>query len=65
MSQPATRQRIERYIPLGSMGAPEDIAHAMLYFASDAARWVTGQTLVVDGGATLPETGYAMEELNP
>jgi 3-oxoacyl-[acyl-carrier protein] reductase len=65
MSQPSTRARIERYIPLGSMGAPEDIAHAMLYLASDAARWVTGQTLVVDGGATLPETGYAMEELNP
>jgi 3-oxoacyl-[acyl-carrier protein] reductase len=47
------------------MGAPEDIAGAMLYFASDAARWVTGQTLVVDGGATLPETGYAMEQLRP
>jgi 3-oxoacyl-[acyl-carrier protein] reductase len=63
MSQPAARARIERYIPLGTMGAPEDIAHAMLYLASDAARWVTGQTLVVDGGATLPETGYAMEQL--
>jgi 3-oxoacyl-[acyl-carrier protein] reductase len=63
MSQPQARARIERYIPLGTMGAPEDIAHAMLYLASDAARWVTGQTLVVDGGATLPETGYAMEQL--
>lgn len=65
MSQPEARARIERYIPLGTMGAPEDIAGAMLYFASDAARWVTGQTLVVDGGATLPETGYAMEQLRP
>lgn len=61
MSEPATRRRIERYIPLGTMGAPEDIANAMLYFASDAARWVTGQTLVVDGGAVLPESGYEME----
>ncbi len=65
MSQPATRRRIERYIPLGTMGAPEDIAHAMLYLASDAARWVTGQTLVVDGGATLPESGYEMEQMQP
>jgi 3-oxoacyl-[acyl-carrier protein] reductase len=65
MSEPATRRRIERYIPLGSMGAPEDIAHAMLYLASDAAHWVTGQTLVVDGGATLPESGYEMEQMHP
>ena len=65
MSQPEARARIERYIPLGTMGAPEDIAHAMLYLASSAGRWVTGQTLVVDGGATLPETGYAMELLPP
>ena len=65
MSQPEARARIERYIPLGAMGAPEDIANAMLYLAGDAARWVTGQTLVVDGGATLPETGYAMEQLQP
>jgi 3-oxoacyl-[acyl-carrier protein] reductase len=62
LSQDPTRQRIERYIPLGTMGAPEDIAYAMMYLASDEARWVTGQTIVVDGGSTLPESGYAMEE---
>jgi 3-oxoacyl-[acyl-carrier protein] reductase len=45
------------------MGAPADIAAAFLFLASDEASWITGQTLVVDGGATLPETGYAMEEL--
>jgi len=61
LSEPKERARIERYIPLGSMGAPADIAQAMLYLASDAARWVTGQTLIVDGGALLPESGYAME----
>ena len=60
MSEPATRRKVEQFIPLGTMGAPEDVAHAMLYFASDAARWVTGQTLVVDGGALLPESGYEM-----
>lgn len=65
ISEPQTRARIERFIPLGCMGEPDDIAQAMLYLASDAARWVTGQTLVVDGGATLPETGYAMESQWP
>ena len=43
-------------IPLGELGMPEDIAHAALYLASDEARYVTGQTIVVDGGQTLPES---------
>ena len=44
---------------LGSLGdaAPLDIAHAMLFLASDEASYITGQTLVVDGGALLPENG--------
>jgi 3-oxoacyl-[acyl-carrier protein] reductase len=32
------------------VGAPEDIAHATLFFASDESRWITGQVLPVDGG---------------
>jgi 3-oxoacyl-[acyl-carrier protein] reductase len=63
LSQSGTRQRIEHYIPLGSMGAANDIAYAMLYLASPAAAFITGQTIVVDGGATLPESGFAMDEL--
>lgn len=63
LSQPATRARIEHYIPLGTMGAASDIANAMLYLASPAAAFITGQTIVVDGGATLPESGFAMDEL--
>jgi 3-oxoacyl-[acyl-carrier protein] reductase len=63
LSQPSIQSRLERYIPLGRMGAPADIAAAFLFLASAEASWITGQTLVVDGGATLPETGYAMEEL--
>jgi 3-oxoacyl-[acyl-carrier protein] reductase len=63
LSQPAVKERLVRYIPLGSAGEPDDIAFAMLYLASDEARWVTGQTLVVDGGMTLPESGQVMEEL--
>ena len=62
LSMPPTRERIERYIPLGRAGQPLDIAYAMLFLASAEACWSTGQTLIVDGGATLPETGYAMEE---
>jgi NAD(P)-dependent dehydrogenase (short-subunit alcohol dehydrogenase family) len=37
-------------IALGRLGEPEDIARAVLFFASDDARYVTGQTISVDGG---------------
>lgn len=37
-------------IPLGRLGTPEDMAAGILYLASDAAGWVTGQCLVIDGG---------------
>ena len=43
-------------IPMGELGTPEDIAWAALYLASDEARYVTGQTIVVDGGQILPES---------
>ena len=46
-------------IPLGKLGDPEDIAYAMAFLASDEAGWITGQTLTVDGGQTLPESGQA------
>jgi 3-oxoacyl-[acyl-carrier protein] reductase len=44
-----------RRIPMRRLGTPQDIGHAMLFFASDEAEYVTGQTLIVDGGQVLPE----------
>lgn len=40
-------------IPFGRLGRPEEIAHAALFLASPWAAWITGQTLVVDGGQML------------
>jgi len=45
--------RIAASMPLGRLGEPSDIAAAALFLASDLASWVTGHTLVVDGGALL------------
>jgi len=49
--------------PLGRTGAPDDIADVVLWLASDAARFVTGQVVVVDGGRTaqLPLPGAGVE----
>jgi NAD(P)-dependent dehydrogenase (short-subunit alcohol dehydrogenase family) len=44
---------LARRLPLRRLGEPSDIASAVLFLASDAASWMTGQTLVVDGGTTL------------
>jgi NAD(P)-dependent dehydrogenase (short-subunit alcohol dehydrogenase family) len=43
--------------PIARGGRPKDIAEAVVYLASDAAEWVTGQALVVDGGLTLGPPG--------
>lgn len=51
-------QWLARRIPLGRLGRPEDIAFAMLFLASEGAAYITGQTLIVDGGALLPECGW-------
>lgn len=47
------RQAILARIPAGEMGAPEDIAAAAVYLASEEARYVTGQTLHVNGGMAM------------
>jgi len=48
------RARVARSSALGRMGAPEDVADVILFFASDYSRHVTGQTVVVDGGIVMP-----------
>lgn len=48
---------VARRLPLGRIGEPDDVATAVLFLASDAARWITGHTLVVDGGALVAPGG--------
>jgi NAD(P)-dependent dehydrogenase (short-subunit alcohol dehydrogenase family) len=48
---------LARRTPLGRLGEPEDIANAALFLASDAASWITGQTLVIDGGSMIRPGG--------
>lgn len=54
--------KMVRYIPAARFGTPEEIGYAMAFFAGDNAAYVTGQTLVVDGGSTLPESPFFMDE---
>ena len=63
MGTPEAIAALSAHIPLGRMGEPDDIAHAMLFLASEEARYMTGQLIAVDGGSTLPETGYAVDAL--
>jgi 3-oxoacyl-[acyl-carrier protein] reductase len=50
-------------IPLKRLGTPADIANAALFLASEEAAYITGQTLTIDGGQTLPESLAALETL--
>jgi 3-oxoacyl-[acyl-carrier protein] reductase len=47
-------------IPLKRLGTVEEVGHAAAFLASEEASFITGQTLVVDGGQTLPESLQAL-----
>jgi NAD(P)-dependent dehydrogenase (short-subunit alcohol dehydrogenase family) len=44
------KEEMARFYPLGRIGSPEEVARAALYLASDDASWITGSTLLMDGG---------------
>jgi 3-oxoacyl-[acyl-carrier protein] reductase len=50
---PEARAALLKQIPLASLGQPGDVAEAALFFASPAARYITGQVLAVDGGMVM------------
>ena len=50
LADPAKRAYMEKRIPLGRLGEPEDVAGCVVFLASDLARYVTGAAVLVDGG---------------
>jgi 3-oxoacyl-[acyl-carrier protein] reductase len=54
---------MESSIPQRKLGTVEDIGFAALFLATDEASYITGQTIVVDGGQVLPESMMALEAL--
>jgi len=55
--------RMRSAIPMRRLGSVEDVAYAALFLASDEAGFISGQTIVVDGGQVLPESHMALEDL--
>jgi 3-oxoacyl-[acyl-carrier protein] reductase len=47
------KEELKKRIPLGRLGSPQDVAEAVAFLASDAAGYITGQVLVIDGGMAM------------
>jgi 3-oxoacyl-[acyl-carrier protein] reductase len=54
---------MEASVPLRRLGTVTDIANAALFFATDEAAYITGQSLIIDGGQVLPESLAALDEI--
>jgi 3-oxoacyl-[acyl-carrier protein] reductase len=55
--------QMQASIPLGRLGAVEDIGNTCLFLATEEAGYITGQTIVVDGGQVLPESAMALRAM--
>ena len=55
LAEPAVREEFLEHIPLGRVAEPLEIASVVAFLLSDDARYITGQTLIADGGMTLRE----------
>ena len=58
---PEYRASMEASIPLGRLGTVDEIGYTALFLATDEAAYITGQTIVVDGGQTVPESLAALQ----
>ncbi|MGA1668995.1 MAG: SDR family oxidoreductase, partial [Candidatus Nanopelagicales bacterium] len=58
------RQRwFDHITPIGRLGSPDDLIGSVVYLASDASSWVTGQTIVLDGGLTIGADWDAFKDM--
>jgi 7-alpha-hydroxysteroid dehydrogenase len=62
-TNPELRSMIENPTPLRRLGDPDDIAAAVLYLASQASSYVTGQIIAVDGGVTTTNFNFPIADL--
>jgi NAD(P)-dependent dehydrogenase (short-subunit alcohol dehydrogenase family) len=56
LSDDVRRERRLVHIPMGRFGEPVEIANGALFLASDESAWMTGQSLIIDGGITAAYT---------